>query len=180
MAVIRHKSATALVLGIGNLLLSDEGVGALAAQELARCFQPLAGLAIVDGGTAGIELLNYLHGRQLLIIIDAVDNGQPAGTITRLCDAAVPAVFRQRLSPHQLGLSDLLAAALLTNDLPQHLVLFGVSPGSLATGVGLTAPVAAALPELLARVTAELAARGYPMIPWAPEVMAPPGVWAMN
>ena len=103
----------AVVLGIGNVLLQDEAVGALAAQELERRFYIPDGVEILDGGTAGIELMQYIAGKDLLLIIDALKSGKEPGTVVRAEGEEVPAAFRQRLSPHQLGLSDLLATTML-------------------------------------------------------------------
>jgi hydrogenase maturation protease len=72
----------------------------------------------------------------------------------------VPAIFRTRISPHQLGLSDLLAAALLTGEMPDRLVLFGVEPASVEPGLDLSEPVEASLDTLLAAVLEELRGLG--------------------
>lgn len=145
-----------LVLGIGNALLTDEGVGIRAIHELERRYLFPDNVELMDGGTAGIELLRHINGRSHLIIIDALKNGKEPGTMVRLDGEEVPAVFRTRISPHQLGLSDLLAAAMLTDELPENLVLFGMEPNSLETGLELSGPVEASLDKLLTAVIDEL------------------------
>lgn len=169
---------SAVVLGIGNLLLQDEGVGALAAQELVRRFYTPDGLEIIDGGTAGIELMGYIANRDLLIIIDAVKSGQEPGTIVRIEGEEVPATFRQRLSPHQLGLSDLLATCILTGETPERMVLFGVEPAGMETGIGLTEKVAASFDRLLEMVRLELQRSGHDLPARPAEAIPDPTIWA--
>lgn len=149
-----------VVLGVGNLLLSDEGVGV-------RCVETLAGDArlpqfvrLVDGGTSTHELLDDLEGLDLLIIVDAVVTGAPPGTRVRLAGAEVPYAFGQKLSPHQHGIHDLLATLTLLDRAPKEVVLLGVVPVSLALSLELSEAVAALLPALATAVTDEVARFG--------------------
>jgi hydrogenase maturation protease len=154
------KPLEILVLGIGNVLLTDEGIGVRALNELERRYSFSGNVELMDGGTAGIELLRHIRKRKHLIIIDAMTFDQEPGTVTRCEGEDVPAAFRTRISPHQLGLSDLLAAAMLTNELPKNLVLFGVEPESIDIGLELTDTVEASLAKLIGAVTDELRAIG--------------------
>jgi hydrogenase maturation protease len=154
-----------LVLGIGNVLLTDEGVGVRTLKELERRFSFPANVELLDGGTAGIELLRHIRNRDCLIIIDAMKSGQVPGTIVRVAGEDVPAAFRTRISPHQLGLSDLLAAAMLTDELPKNLILFGVEPESIDIGLDLTETVEANLGKLIEAVADELRAAGCSLVP---------------
>ena len=154
-----------LILGIGNVLLTDEGIGVRALKELERKFTFPANVELLDGGTAGIELLRHIRNRDYLIIIDAMKCDQEPGTVVRVEGDDVPAAFRTRISPHQLGLSDLLAAAMLTDELPKNLVLFGVEPESIDIGLDLTETVEASLGELIGAVADELRAAGCSLIP---------------
>lgn len=149
-----------LVLGIGNVLLMDEGVGVKAVEELGRRYTFPREVELLDGGTSGIELLTYIRNRDVLLLIDAMRCGQPAGTVVKVEGDDVPAVFRTRISPHQLGLSDLLAAAMLTNELPGRTVLFGIEPDCLETGFALSPAVEAGFDKLLNAVVAELRGLG--------------------
>jgi hydrogenase maturation protease len=149
-----------LVLGVGNLLLSDEGVGIRALEALEKHLQFPPGVELLDGGTSGMELLGYIQGRDALIIIDAVTCNKAPGAIVRMEGDQVPALFRKKISPHQLGLSDLIAAARLTDSLPGKLVLFGIEPMSFGTGLELSGPVAACLEELTELVALELEVLG--------------------
>ena len=149
-----------LLLGVGNLLLSDEGVGVRALEAIEERFELPPGVELLDGGTSGMELLGYIQGRDALIIIDAVTCQKPPGTIIRLEGEQVPALFRKKISPHQLGLSDLIAACRLTDSLPGKLVLFGIEPKELGTGLDLSDEVARALEELTLQVAFELEGLG--------------------
>lgn len=154
-----------LVLGVGNVLLMDEGVGVRALNELQRRYSFSDDIEFLDGGTAGIELLRHIQNREQLIIIDAMTCDQPPGTVVRVAGEDVPKAFRIRISPHQLGLSDLLAAAMLTDDLPEKLVLFGVEPESIDIGLELTATVEACLDKLITAVADELRSMGCSVVP---------------
>lgn len=167
-----------LVLGVGNILLRDEGLGVRAIEELERAYTFAPGVELVDGGTCGLELLDNLKGRDLLLIIDAMRNGGPPGSVYRLSDREVPAHFHTRITPHQLGISDLLATLGLMEALPARLVLFGVEPADLSTGLGLSAPVAQALDRVVAAVAAELADYGLEPRLLAAEAGRTPGFWA--
>ena len=149
-----------LILGVGNLLLSDEGVGVRALEAFEERFDIPLGVELLDGGTSGMELLGYIQGRDALIILDAVNCERPPGTILRLEGDQVPALFRKKISPHQLGLSDLLAAARLTDSLPKKIVLFGVAPGELGTGLDLSDQVAGVIKDLTFSVALELEGLG--------------------
>jgi hydrogenase maturation protease len=154
-----------LVMGIGNLLLQDEGAGVRAVEEFERRFETPECVELLDGGTSGIELLRYIQGRDVLILIDVVRNGDPWGTLTRFEGADVPALFQKKISPHQLGISDLLATSRLTDSMPEKVVLFGIEPKSIDTGLELTAEIAGNIPRLTELVADELRALGLRIEP---------------
>lgn len=154
-----------VVLGVGNILLSDEGVGVRAIQRLGREYDLPPEVSLIDGGTSAMELLDDLAGLELLVIVDAVRSGQRPGHLLRLADAEIPALFRTKLSPHQVGLPEVLATLILTEEAPKRTVLFGVEPASLATGLELTPPVAAQLPHLVLAIASELKAAGLDVRP---------------
>lgn len=163
IGAVEEVFVNVLVLGVGNLLLSDEGVGVRALEEIQQQLEIPAGVEFLDGGTSGMELLGYIQGRDALIILDAVTCNEPPGTVIRLEGDQVPALFRKKISPHQLGISDLIAAARLTDSLPGKVVLFGIQPEHLDTGLQLSGQVAAALDELTGLVALELEALGIPV-----------------
>lgn len=149
-----------VVLGIGNTILSDEGVGVRAAEALLERYDPPANVEVVDGGTAGMELLEPLSNLDLLIVLDAVKRGQPPGSMVKLAGADVPVFFRSKLSPHQISICDVLASLEFIGDKPKDMVLIGVEPDSLELGLELTPAVSARIPEMVDLAVAELAARG--------------------
>lgn len=149
-----------VVLGIGNLLLSDEGVGVRAVEELARCYDLPPAVQVIDGGCSGMEMLDDLARADHLVIVDAVLAGEPPASIVTLHEDEVPAFFTAKLSPHQIGLCDVLAVLKLTDESPGSLTLIGVQPMSLDLSMELSPQVAAILPHVVARVVEELVARG--------------------
>jgi len=147
-----------LVLGIGNLLLSDEGAGVKAVEELQNRYDCSDAVEIVDGGTSGSELLSYFDDRSHILIIDAVKTGNQPGTIVRVDDP--PAFFQKKISPHQIGLTDVLGLAAITDNLPRNITLFGIEPKQLSTGLDLSPEVARNLSRLVDMVVAELKSIG--------------------
>lgn len=148
---------TTLVLGLGNTIMSDDGIGPKVIEQLQQNAGLPEGVVLLDGGTLGLDLLPHLEGVQRLIIVDAVEIGQLAGTCVRLAGDDVPMALETKLSPHQMGMKDLLAVARLMGQLPDEIVLIGVQPACLEMDTELTPPVAAALPILVAMVQTELA-----------------------
>lgn len=149
-----------VVLGIGNTILSDEGVGVRAAEALQERFELPEGVEVIDGGTAGMELLGPLSGTDVLVVLDAVMGGQPPGSVVKLAGNEVPVFFRTKLSPHQVSICDVLAGLEFSGDLPSDLVLIGIEPQNLDLGLELTPAVAERIPQMVAMAVAELAARG--------------------
>lgn len=148
---------TTLVLGLGNTIMSDDGIGPKVIEQLQQGAGLPEGVTLLDGGTLGLDLLPFLEGIQRLIIVDAVNIGKPAGTCVRLAGDDVPMALETKLSPHQMGMKDLLAVARLMGQLPEEIVLIGVQPACLEMDTELTESVAAAIPTLLTMVQAELA-----------------------
>ena len=154
-----------LVLGVGNLLLTDEGVGIHAVNALLQDYSIPDGVEVVDGGTSGMELLTFITQAAHLIILDAVKTGQQPSTIIRLDNDEVPAFFRTKISPHQVGISDVLAAAHLMDEQPDNITLFGVEPASMALSMELSEKVALQVARLVELVVKELDKLGFQLIP---------------
>lgn len=152
-----------LVLGLGNILLQDEGIGVRVVQSLQREFRCPPEVEILDGGTAGMALYEHIIGRCHLVVIDAVCAGNPPGTIVKLEDDAVPAFFHTQISPHQLALSDILAALQIAGEELPEVVMIGVEPASLETGIGLTKTVSAQLGALVKITDETLHQLGFPL-----------------
>ncbi len=153
-----------LVLGVGNILLTDEGIGVRVVEQLEHRYAIPEGVEVMDGGTAGMELLSSIAKRGHVILIDAVNTGAEAGTVVTLVGEQVPALFKTKISPHQLGISDLLGVLTITGEMPDEMTLFGVVPYSLDTAVELSEPMLPRLEQLLELTVAELRKQGYVMV----------------
>lgn len=149
-----------LVLGIGNLIMTDDGVGVRVVQRLMGEYRFPEGVTVLDGGTLGLDLLMHLEGVERLLMVDAVETGGPPGTVVRLSGEEIPMALQTKLSPHQVGLQDLLAVAELQGNRPAEMVLWGVQPESVELGMELSPAVAAQFDQLVEKVLAELAAWG--------------------
>ena len=149
-----------VVLGVGNILLSDEGVGVRAIEQLRADYALPPEVEILDGGTCAMEMLDDLARADHLLIVDAVRSGQPPGTIVKIAGDDVPVFFKTKLSPHQIGLSDVLATLALTGEQPGATTIIGVEPESLETAMALTPTVAAQMPKLVGILAEELRGQG--------------------
>ena len=149
-----------VVLGVGNVLMSDEGVGPHAIEAFAEGYSAPQGVTLVDGGTSAMELLDDMAGAQLLLILDAVASGAAPGTVIRLEGDEVPKFFTRKLSPHQVGIADVMATLALMDESPKETIILGVEPGEMSMGMELSAAVASAVPRVLAEVVWELGRRG--------------------
>ena len=153
--------AETLVLGLGNILLGDEGLGVRVVERLLEQYEFPEGVRVMDGGTLGLDLLPYVEEASRLLVIDAVQAGKPPGTLVRLEGHEVPVFLdASKVSPHQEGLQDLLAVAMLKGYLPEEVVFWGAQIESLGVGLELSEAVAAQVDGLGGKVLEELARWG--------------------
>lgn len=140
-----------LVLGIGNLLWADEGFGVRCVEALHRGWRFPAEVCLMDGGTQGLYLLPYVQAAERLLVFDAVDYGDAPGTLRVVTDDAVPRFMgAKKMSLHQTGFQEVLAAAALTGRSPCASTLIGVQPEELEDYGGSLSPVVREkLPEAL-------------------------------
>ncbi|HRY14618.1 MAG TPA: HyaD/HybD family hydrogenase maturation endopeptidase [Candidatus Competibacteraceae bacterium] len=162
-----------IVLGVGNILLRDEGVGVRVVETLAERYVLPPEIEIVDGGTVGMDLLDTLAGCDHLLICDAVQTGAPPATVVKLADAEVPALFQTRYSPHQLGLSEVLATLILMEEAPKAITLIGVVPADLELGAELSPEVGAVVDQAVEALVAELQGIGFALNPGPPSTEDP-------
>lgn len=167
-----EKTVPLLVLGLGNVLCGDDGLGAVAVHLVDRLFQPPPGVLLLDGGTLGLSLLPQLEQAHEAILVDAVRTDAPAGSLVRLEGDDVAPAVAARLSVHQVGVADLLDAARWRGWYPSRLILLGLVPQSLDLGVGRTPAIEAALPLLVDRIVAEAAGLGHVLLPRTNDEMA--------
>ena len=153
--------AKTLVLGLGNILLRDEGVGVRVVERLLERYQFPREVQVIDGGTLGLNLLSYVEDASRLLVIDAVEAGKPPGSLVRLTGEEIPAFLDvSKLSAHQQGLQELLAVAKLRGRLPREVVFWGVELESRDVGLELSPSVEAQLGAVVEAALSELAAWG--------------------
>jgi hydrogenase maturation protease len=131
------------VLGIGNILWADEGFGVRAVEEFHRRYAVPDNVTILDGGTQGLYLVNFLEEADRLIVFDAIDYGLEPGQLKLVRDDEVPRFTgAKKMSLHQTGFQEVISAADLLDRCPKHLVLIGCQPLDLEDWGGpLTPPV---------------------------------------
>lgn len=138
-----------LIVGIGNLLMKDEGVGIHIIRRLSS--EPLPGIDLMDGGTGGLHLLDSFQSHQKVIVIDASLDEFPAGTV-RVLHPKFARDFPRQLSAHEIGFKDLIDAAVLTGNLPEIYVVAISVKDFNEIGMDLSPEAEAAIPEAIARV----------------------------
>lgn len=127
-----EKAKNVLILGIGNLLWADEGFGVRAVDEMHRHYEFPENVQLLDGGTQGIYLVQYIRDADTVIVFDAVDYNLPPGTMKRVEGDEVPKFLgAKKISLHQTGFQEVLAMADMMDDAPEHLLLIGVQPVEL-------------------------------------------------
>jgi hydrogenase maturation protease len=156
-----------LILGLGNTICGDDGLGIVAVERLRAGYEIPLGVAVIDGGTLGLSLLPWVEDAQRVLLVDAIGSDDPAGTLVRLDGDDVGPAVAQRLSPHQIGVADLLDGARWRGRYPDEVVLLGLVPLTLDLSVDVSPPVAARLDRLVDAVVLEAARLGYQFTPRA-------------
>jgi hydrogenase maturation protease len=153
-----------LALGIGNVLWADEGFGVRAVEALNATYDfPASDVLLLDGGTLGLNLLEYVEASRRVLVFDAIDFGLPPGTLKVLRDAEVPRWGARKMSPHQNGFNDTLALAQLHGRTPDTIVAIGVQPVTLDDfGGSLTDPVRARIDEAVELAAKQFTEWGFP------------------
>jgi hydrogenase maturation protease len=149
------------LIGLGNILMRDEGVGVHAVKYLQENCAVPPELEIVDGGTAGLDLLRFIEGRDHVLFVDSVNFNREPGYIGMLTDGQIPALFGVKDSLHHMGLMDVLAAARLLDKLPRQMSLIGIQPHTIAVGLDLTPTLHARLKPLVDQILDQIAAWGF-------------------
>jgi len=148
-----------LVIGLGNPLMGDDGIGLAALAALVASWE-VTGVELVDGGTWGMNLLPLIESADTVILLDAIHLGRVPGTVIELDGDAVPRRLAAKLSPHQIDLGEVLALAALRETLPRRLVAIGIQPAEVEMRTSLSPAVAAAMPLMLRRVAERLEGLG--------------------
>jgi hydrogenase maturation protease len=144
-----------LVLGVGNILLSDEGAGVRVIEELQKRSLPDC-VEVVDGATRAMELVDIIRGRRKVIIVDAVAAGSEPGAVFRFGPEQLAELRQMSVSVHDIGVHEAIFFLGLTGELPEDITFYGIQPRSLALHEGLTPEVAAASDKVVTFVLEEL------------------------
>lgn len=152
---MRETSTKTVVLGLGNILHCDDGAGSRVINRLRADRRVPAEVSLVEGGTLGLELLPYVWDCDRLIVIDAVDVGEPPGTVVRMSGEELNSLPGNS-SVHQLGVSDLLVALRVLAERQPEVVLLGVQPGSTDWSCDLSPAVVATFDYLVEATLREL------------------------
>lgn len=161
MTDVERRPLRIAVVGLGNRLQGDEALGSLVIEQLAVQVPVELGssaaeqVELIDGGTVGLGLLPYLDDLDGLIVVDAVEQDAPAGSLIDLeGDPLRPATGP--MGVHELGAGELLGALVFQDRLPPRVRIIGLQPERISVGLELSAPVAAAVPRLLDRIIGHL------------------------
>jgi len=152
------------LIGIGNLLLSDEGVGVHAINKLNDEYKFPESVRLIDGGTMGLDILPFLEGNDKVLIIDAVNFHKEPGTIEIIEGDEIPKFLSSKLSVHQIGIPDMLFAARLMDIIPSEICLIGIQPKSIVPGLELSEEIKNRFEALLERIFQKLSEWGVEAI----------------
>ena len=144
------------IVGLGNLMRTDDALGMLAIERLKMHLQLSDSVMVIEGGTLGLEVMQPLENVTHLMALDAIDAGEPAGTLLRFAGDRIADLPASK-SVHLLGFSDLIGAMTLTGDAPEEIVVLGLQPELIAWGTSLTRTVEAALPRLISAALEQIA-----------------------
>ncbi len=144
------------ILGIGNVILRDEGFGVRVAEYLDKHYEFPESVQIVDGGTLGIELTQYVTGTEKLLVIDSINGGAEPGTTFRFHNDDVMEHFQDKLSAHEVGIQDVLGLLTVTGHKIPDVVVIGVQPYDVEAGVELSDGMMELLPQMVEQALSEL------------------------
>ena len=154
-----------VVLGVGNILLTDEGLGVHVVEDLKANYTFTPQVTLIDGGTMGMELLTYMRGMKKILLIDAVNGGKDPGTVYEFPHRELEQYFTDHISVHEVGMQDILRIRAIQENPLEDAIVIGVEPESLEIGFEPSAAVQQALPEVKARVLSVLRGWGIQIEP---------------
>lgn len=156
------SSRPTVVIGVGNPLLGDDGLGIAALARLREAYVVPDEVELVDGGTWGMNLLPVIEGAEHVLLVDAIATGASPGTMTVLPRHRLPRYLATKISPHQVDLHDVLALAELRGTLPDETVAIGLEPEQVAFTPELSEALRRGLDQLVSLVVDQLARWGHP------------------
>jgi hydrogenase maturation protease len=167
---------TIRILGVGNILMEDDGLGPFVIKVLEAEYEFPANVEVQDVGTPGLDFAPYVHEASAIIVVDTVDSEGPPGSLRRYDkDQLLSKPIPKRTNPHQPGLRETLMACELTDTTPNEVIVVGVIPGSTGNGTTLSDEVRAAVPAAVDQILAELERLGAPATRRAEP--AEPDIW---
>ena len=154
--LIGDENSPIAVLGVGNVLLSDEGFGVRVVQHLMKYYEFQPPIRLIDGGTLGWDLLNFLQGVEKLIVVDAIEGKAVPGTFFVFRNEEVKTYFKRKVSGHEAGIQEVLAWFELMGKPIEEITVIGVQPLSLETGLKLTPLVEKQIPKAVEEIIKQL------------------------
>jgi hydrogenase maturation protease len=165
-----------VVLGIGNVLMRDDGFGPYVVRQLGARYEVPDGVEIIDGGTPGLDFHPFFDGTRVLIVVDTVQLDAPVGEVrVYRRDQLLDMPLLPRTTPHQPGLGEALHAGRFAGEVPEEVVLVGVCAEDFSTGPGLSREIRAATEPAIEAVVEELSRAGAPPAPRS--VPEPADIW---
>ena len=155
------RPGTALVIGLGNPLMGDDGIGLAALDRLRDGWRLPPSVELIDGGTWGLTLMPSIESAGQVLLLDAVRAGREPGTLTALEGSELPRMLGLKLSPHQIDLREVLALLELRGTSPATMVCLGLEPASIEMRTGLSREVAGRLDALAASAAERLRVWGH-------------------
>lgn len=150
------KEPTITILGLGNILMTDEGVGVHTVNEFEKRYTVPDHVEIVDGGAAGLDLIPFIEGREKVLMVDAVNFDEEPGFIGILENDEIPVKITEKASMHHLGLMDVLSIVRMSGNYPKELCLIGIQPRSLELGLDMTPEIWDKKDALIERIITKL------------------------
>ncbi|MCB2223247.1 MAG: HyaD/HybD family hydrogenase maturation endopeptidase [Actinobacteria bacterium] len=147
-----------VVLGVGNVLNRDEGLGVHALRLLEGRLPDGGPVEAIDGGVLGLNLLPLVEECERLLVLDAVDRGAPPGTLVEMDRDEIPLFAGVKMSQHQITMQEVLGLAQVRGKLPPVLRLVGLQPEDLSIGIEMSVAIEAALPQVVDRAAEVVAA----------------------
>ncbi len=162
---MNDATMSTVVIGLGNPLMADDGVGIAALNRLRSTWQLPSEIILEDGGTWGMTLLPLIESADRLLLLDAIRLHRQPGTLHRLGWEELPRYLAHKLSPHQIDLKEVLALCELRGSIPAEVVALGIEPGRIELDVELSPEVERAVPRLVHSAIAVLEGWRHPCVP---------------
>jgi hydrogenase maturation protease len=162
--ILGDENSPIAVLGVGNVLLSDEGFGVRVVQHLMKWYDFNPEIRVIDGGTLGWDLLNFLQGVKKLVVVDAIDAKSVPGSFFVIKNDEVKKYFKRKVSGHEAGIQEVLAWFDLMGKPIEEVTVIGVQPLSLETGLELTPLVKKFVPKAVDEIIKQLREWGIEVV----------------